>query len=106
MVSEQQGRAVAFLLNQLRPDWPERSILSLLEKHQDVDLGALIIAATTKAREPTCRTPAPIFAAGPHWPANTAANLPRPAYCPTHTGQPAHNCGSCRADRIAQPPQE
>lgn len=105
-VQEQQARALAYLLNQIRPDWPAPSLLALMEKNREVpSLGALVIAATTKALEPTCQTPAPIFAAGNHWPEAARADLPPPEECPTHTGKPRHNCGGCRADRIAQKPE-
>lgn len=101
MLSEQQARAVAFLLHEIRPDWPVASVMGLLEKHQDTDLGPLLIAATTKALEPSCRTPAPIFIDGAHW-RTAPTSLERPKPCPTHTSYPAHNCGGCRADRLAQ----
>ena len=104
-VTDQQARAVAFLLNQLRPDWGAGSLLTLIGKHPDIELGPLIIAATTKALEPTCATPAPVWAPGPHWPVKARAALPPPQRCPVHVSYPQHNCGGCRADKLAQPPE-
>jgi hypothetical protein len=104
-ITDQQARAVAYLLHELRPDWGVQSLLSLIGKHQDVDLGPLIIAATTKALEPSCVTPAPIWVPGPHWPAKSRAKLPRPEPCPQHIGEQAHNCRCCAADRKAAPPE-
>ena len=98
MITDQQARAVAYLLHEIRPDWGVRSLLSLMEKHQPGDLGALVIAATTKALEPSCLTPAPIFHPGNHWIAKAKANLPRPEPCEQHVGQSAHNCASCWGD--------
>lgn len=97
-VTEQQARAVAFLLHEIRPDWGVASLLSLIGKHQPQDLGALTIAAVTKALEPTCQTPAPIFHPGPHWPVKARAALPKPEPCPDHIGEAAHNCRCCHAD--------
>ena len=98
-ITDQQGRAVAYLLHEIRPDWPVASLQTLITKHQDaVSLGALIIAATTKALEQTCQTPAPIFHPGPHWPAAARARLPKPPPCEDHIGQEGYSCRSCHAD--------
>lgn len=97
-ITDQQARAVAFLLHELRPDWGVVSLLSLIGKHQPKDLGALVIAATTKALEPSCKTPAPIFQGGNHWIARAQASLPKPEPCPEHIGEAAHNCRCCQAD--------
>lgn len=105
-IKEQQARAIAYLLHEIRPDWGIASLVSLIDKHRDTpDLGPLVIAATTKAMEPTCQTPAPIFHPGPHWPAKAKAAMPRPKPCPDHIGEAAHNCRCCAADRKALPPE-
>lgn len=104
-ITDQQGRAIAYLLHEIRPDWGIASLMSLIDKHRDVpDLGPLIIAATTKALESSCQTPAPIFHPGNHWPAKGKANLPRPKPCPLHIGEQEHSCRCCAADRKAEPP--
>lgn len=102
LLTEHQARALAFLLNQMRPDWPVQSLLTLFGKHREVpSLGAVMIAATTKALDPSCKTPAPIFTTGPHWPAEHRDQLPRGPRCTTH---PTFNqpCPCCRADSIAE----
>lgn len=104
-ITDQQARAVAFLLNQLRPDWGVGSLLTLIGKHPDVELGPLIVAATAKALEPSCATPGPIFVPGSHWPVKARAALPPPQRCKIHVSYPEHNCGGCRADKLAQPPE-
>jgi len=99
IITDQQKRAVAYLLHEIRPDWPVASLVSLIDKHRDVpSLGALTIAATTKAMERTCQTPAPIFHPGPHWPEAARAHLPKSPPCEDHIGQDAHTCRSCWAD--------
>jgi hypothetical protein len=98
-ITDQQGRAVAYLLHEIRPDWPAASLMSLIDKHRGVpSLGALLIAATTKALEATCQTPAPIFHPGTHWPAPSRAHLPKAQPCPDHIGESSHNCRCCGAD--------
>lgn len=104
-ITDQHARAVAYLLHEIRPDWGVASLLSLIDKHQPQDLGPLIIAATTKALEATCKTPAPIWVPGPHWPTKARAALPKPEPCQEHIGQDAHNCRSCAADRKAEKPR-
>lgn len=101
-ITDQQARAIAYLLHEIRPDWGITSLVSLIDKH-DVTLGPLIIAATTKAMEASCLTPAPIYHPGPHWPAKSKANGPRAEPCPTHIGESSHNCRCCAADRKAAP---
>lgn len=104
-ITDQQGRAIAYLLHEIRPDWGIASLMSLIDKHKDaVTIGPLALAATTKALEPTCKTPAPIFIPGPHWPATAKASLPKPRPCPQHIGEQEHNCRCCAADRKAEPP--
>jgi hypothetical protein len=99
IITDQQKRAVAYLLHEILPDWPVASLVSLIDKHSDVpSLGALTIAATTKAMEATCQTPAPIFHPGPHWPEAARRQLPKPPPCEDHIGQDAHTCRSCWAD--------
>ena len=104
-ITDQQARAIAYLLHEIRPDWGITSLVSLIDKHHDVDLGPLLIAATTKAMEVTCVTPAPIFIPGPHWPAKAKAKLPKPEPCKLHIGESSHNCRCCAADRKAAPPE-
>lgn len=99
LITEQQARALAYLLHETRPDWGVQSLLSLIDKHKDaVKIGALTIAAMSKALEPSCKTPAPIFHPGTHWPVTARTNLPKPEPCPDHIGEAAHNCRCCHAD--------
>lgn len=103
--TDQQARAIAYLLHEIRPDWGITSLETLIRTNQPQPLGPLIIAATTKAMEATCKTPAPIFHPGPHWPAKAKTTGPRAEPCPTHIGESSHNCRCCAADRKAAPPE-
>ncbi|WP_461169297.1 hypothetical protein [Arthrobacter sp. Z1-15] len=108
-VTEQQARALAYMLHEIRPDWGAASLVSLIGKHHDSvpSIGALILAATTKAMEPSCKTPGPIFHPGPHWRTEDAAErfLPTPPACEDHETFAAHNCPCCWADhKVGQRP--
>lgn len=98
-INEPQARALAYLLHEIRPDWGITSLVSLIDKHRDTPgLGALVIAAATKAMEPTCQTPGPIFTAGSHWPVKAKAALPPANPCEDHVGQDENRCRSCWGD--------
>jgi hypothetical protein len=103
LLTEHQARALAFLLHEVRGDWPTASLLTLLEKHREVpSLGALILAATTKALDSSCRTPEPIFRTGSHWPVEARDQLPRGPRCRSHPTF-YDPCPSCAGDRKAEP---
>lgn len=98
-LTHQQASLVAHTLHQIRPEWGIQSLMTILGNNRNVpSFGALILAATTKALDPTCKTPAPIFHPGDHWPETAKAHLPPPAPCQDHDTEPAHNCRSCLAD--------
>ena len=99
-LTDKQVNGIAWLLHELRPDWGVPSIKTLLTKNEVPSLGALMIAATTKAMEPTCKTPGPIFHPGPHWREEDTAErfLPKPDPCEDHPEEAAHNCRCCQAD--------
>jgi hypothetical protein len=101
-ITEQQARALAFLLNEMRPDWPIESLMTHLGRNREVpSLGALVLAATTKALDPTCKTPEPIFRQGTHWPAEARDQLPRGPRCAKHRDFYVP-CPSCAGDRKAE----
>lgn len=108
-LTEKQVNGVAWLLHELRPEWGVGALKTLLMKNRAVpSLGALMIAATTKALEPSCATPGPIFLPGAHWPDPAAAerHLPKPPPCADHDTFAAHNCPCCWADvKIGERPQ-
>lgn len=104
-LTDKQVNGVAWLLHELRPDWGVPSIKTLLAKNEVPSLGALMIAATTKALEPTCKTPGPIFHPGPHWPEEVRSQIPAGPPCEDHDTFPARNCPCCWADhKVGQRP--
>lgn len=106
-ITRDQGLPVAELLCILKPSWNVRGVmtrgLAPLERHP-APLPVIVWAAIRAAQDPEILTPAVIPLNGPHW--NLADRPPIPRLtpdleCPTHPGQWAGNCPSCRADTIA-----
>ena len=98
-LTEPHARHLAGILNLIRPDWPVPSLLTLIWEHrQQPDYPALVVAATTKAQDRTCKTPAPIFIPGNHWPEAIRHQLPPLPRCEDHDTEDAPNCRSCLAD--------
>ena len=98
-LTREEATLLAHLLNHIRPDWTTNSLMTILANNrQTPSLADLTIAATTKAKDPTCKTPAPIFHPGNHWPPQTRQQIPTGPECPDHTGHPATTCGPCTTD--------
>ena len=99
-LNERQAGWLAYLLHEVRDDWAAGSMKSMFLEADVPSLPALILAATTKALEPSCKTPAPILLGGPHWPEQARADLPPPEHCKKHPSYYAHNCGGCRFEHL------
>lgn len=98
-LNEPQARHLAGILNIIRPDWPVPSLLTLIwENRAQPDFPALVVAAVTKAQDRTCKTPAPIFTPGAHWPEAVRDKLPALPRCRDHDTEDAPTCRSCLAD--------
>lgn len=89
-ITHEQAKALATLLNALRPDWDLRGILSAIyEARGKGGNFDLVVAAVRCASQPSNRTPAVIGLEGPHWQtapmpaarAKSGAPLP-PELCP------------------------
>lgn len=98
--TEQQARALAYLLHEVRPDWGIDATVKVIGKHLDHagDLGALVVAAMSAARDPQTLTPGRIFQIGAFWPADVQSCLPRPPACEDHPTFEAPTCRCCWAD--------
>lgn len=100
-----QGRALAYLVTGLRPDWQTPGVLAAIREASTTtrDPAAVMLAAISAARVPTNKTPRVIALPGGHWPAPRGSeasvgglqDLPPCADHPTH---PAHRCPACIAD--------
>ena len=92
-------RAIAHLVNHVRPDWHQQGIMAALRECPTGSIPDLTIAAMSAARDRTDqRTPAVIALDGPHWHARSAredaVRTPQP---PPVTIRPRTN-----AERAAQ----
>jgi hypothetical protein len=99
-IREPEARALAILLHTIRPSWGIEATVKVLgrnREHTD-DIGALILAAVTAARDPETQTPARIFQVEKHWPADLRGKLPKPPPCVDHPEQEAPTCRCCHAD--------
>lgn len=104
----QQARAIAFIVNAIRPDWDQAGIVAALGRARDMgDLATITVAAVRAATNPRNLTPAVIHMQGTHWAAAAGGGVstnPLPHTvepCPVHGLRPAHACPSCRSDFLA-----
>lgn len=102
---------LAAAIHALRPDWPQRSVLTYIARQQAarpyVDLA---IALTAVAVDPTSKTPKRVEEAGPWWAAAQAATgetTPTPGpgrapRCPVygHDVYAAPTCPGCRSHHL------
>lgn len=104
-LTESQGRALAALVAEMRPEWGVAGVWAALGKARSRGTGwAVAHAALYCAADPAVRTPALIAEAGPHWTRGVDAPSPaNVARCPMpgHSSFPAHACGSCRSEQLA-----
>lgn len=108
MITENQAKALAVMLHEIRPRWSAPAMVKVFERNHShpaafVDIAA---AAVSAARDPKVETPGLIFTDARFWPAEVKARLPKPPPCKLHIGEAAHNCRCCAADRKAEPPLE
>lgn len=69
---------IAAAVNLLRPDWPTKSVQTLLERdHATWPYHDLAVAAVWVATDPTSKTPARLSEAGPWWQALGVTSTPR-----------------------------
>lgn len=67
-MNEHEAERIAAAMNQLRPDWPRRSLLTLIEKNlMDRPRRDVIVALGWVAAEPGTSTPARVLESGPWW---------------------------------------
>lgn len=117
-MNESETRRLAHATNELRPDWPVSSLTTFIRNnlanrpYRDAAV-ALAWVATDQSIEggPASTTPKRVLENGPWWRAALidgppVAARPHPLKagedCPRHLGQPAANCGGCRADQLAE----
>lgn len=103
MITENQAKALANLLHEIRPRWSTPAMLKLLEKNAQhpAPFADITVAAVNAARDHKVETPGAIFIDQRFWPAETKQLMPKPPPCPDHVGEPSHACRCCKADFLA-----
>jgi hypothetical protein len=120
MATDVELSRLADMTHALRPDWPARSVRTLLERRmRDRAYADLAVALAVIACDPTSETAARVEQPGPWWTA-TRANRPHDATFTPGPGddpacqQPGHEheraaaCRACAGERLAgdQPDRE
>lgn len=98
-ISQDQARALALVINGIRPDWDAAGIYTAIGRAKDMgDIAEVALAAIKAAQLETNRTPAVIAMQGPHWSSPSATVKLTAESCPIHDVRPAHNCHCCRSE--------
>ena len=107
MTTDNELQRLAAMANALRPEWPIRSLLTLLTKHAARPYRDLAVALAWVATDARTKTPARLAEAGPWWTATSMAEGAGPGQsspmCPEHTDQKAGHCGGCVAASVPRP---
>ena len=93
MSRDQQHRAIAFLVEAIRPDWGAPGVMAALDKLRDRPLADVAVAAIRATARTDQRTPAVIAMGGEHW---AAGKQPTPT---PPTVRSADICRCCIHDR-------
>ncbi len=102
---------IAAAINVLRPDWPTKSLMTLMRRPELANRARrdVAVALAWVACETNTAKPARVLEQGPWWRA-AAIESPdrynrrppkRDEECPHHLGQYADNCGGCQVDARA-----
>lgn len=114
-MNEYETERIAQAINVLRPDWPVRSLITLMGKEQlkHRPRRDVLVALCWVASESNSHTPARVLEAGPWWKATQAdgdtggghkhpMRAGDPDECREHRGQHRDHCSGCAADRLVQ----
>lgn len=108
MPSETEIERLAAMANQLRPEWPVRSLVThLTNHHAGRAYRDLAVALAYVATDSATVTPARLKESGPWWrTTEEQARTPvgRRIPCPFHDDQPASRCKSCAEEATPPPP--
>lgn len=111
MMSRTEVERLAAAGNALRPDWPIRSLVTILRRHEHRAYLDVAVALAWVATDPQTETPGRLDELGPWWAATTRLTdpsrdaIPRraEARCPQpgHEHERAARCRICAADAKA-----
>lgn len=102
---------IAAAANALRPDWPVKSLRTLIaDKLAHRTRRDVALALTWVACDSTTVTPARVLESGPWWfgfaqEVRVPRNPKPDEECPEHIGQFQHSCSGCATENAADKPQ-
>lgn len=111
-LTDLEASRIADAVAALRPDWPARSVRTLVAgRLRDRAYADVAVALTVVACDPASTTPARVLEVGPWWTATTANRPGAATYRPGPEGDPcprpgheherASSCRACRAEALA-----
>ena len=100
MPSNNELQRLAAMTNQLRPEWPVKSLVTLITRdHAARPYRDLAVALAWIATDARTKTPARLSEAGPWWTATSMTEGAGPSQsrmrCVTHPEQKASHCPEC-----------
>ena len=108
MPSDTELQRLAAMTNQLRPEWPTKSLLThLRDHHANRAYRDLAVALAYIATDAKTLTPARLKESGPWWrltEEQTRTPVGRTIPCPEHPDQPASRCKKCAEEATPPPP--
>jgi len=108
MLTRTEAERLAAMGNALRPDWPVRSLMTLLAEFRDRAYRDVAVAVAYIATDPQTTTPGRLRESGPWWRTTEEQRTPpvgRATPCGVHPAHPALGCPECKAIPVATPEQ-
>ena len=114
-MNEYEAERIAQAINVLRPDWPVRSLITLMGREQlrHRPRRDVLVAFAWVAAETNTSNPGRVLEAGPWWKAVAAdgstgghphpLRAGDPEECRTHPGQHRDHCGPCASEAAPEP---
>lgn len=107
MPTDNETQRLAMAVNAIRPEWPVRSLVTLLTKHAARPYRDLAVALAWIATDARTKTPARLAEAGPWWTATSMTEGQGPTQsrmrCSEHGEHHAGHCPDCVALAVPKP---
>jgi hypothetical protein len=107
MPTDNELQRLAMAANAIRPEWPVRSLVTLLTKHAARPYRDLAVALAWIATDARTKTPARLSEAGPWWTATSMTEGRGPTQsrmrCSEHGEFHAGHCPECVALAVPRP---
>ena len=107
MATDNELQRLAMAANAIRPEWPVRSLVTLLTKHAARPYRDLAVALAWIATDARTKTPARLSEAGPWWTATSMTEGQGPSQsrmrCAEHGEHHAGHCPECVKAAVPKP---